>query len=116
MINRKKILCLLLLATLALQIPLSKAQDQELLPPAEAFNLTAWIDGDELVAEYKIATGYYMYRKRFDFTVESSDAPVRFDQAQIPAGKLKHDEFFGETETYREQVTIRLPILFDATV
>jgi thiol:disulfide interchange protein DsbD len=115
MINRKKIFSLLLLATLALQIPLSKAQDQELLPPEEAFNLTAWIDGDELVAEYKIAAGYYMYRKRFDFTVEASDAPVRFDQAQIPAGKLKHDEFFGETETYRKQVTIRLPILFDAT-
>jgi thiol:disulfide interchange protein len=115
MINRKKIFSLLLLATLALQIPLSKAQDQELLPPEEAFNLTAWIDGDELVAEYKIAAGYYMYRKRFDFTVETSDAPVRFDQAQIPAGKLNQDEFFGETETYREQVTIRLPILFDAT-
>ena len=115
MIKRKKIFSLLLLATLALQIPLSKAQDQELLPPEDAFNLTAWIDGDELVAEYKIAAGYYMYRKGFDFTIETSDAPVHFDQAQIPAGKLKHDEFFGETETYREQVTIRLPILFDTT-
>jgi len=116
MIKRKKIFALLLLATLALQSPLSRAQDQELLPPEEAFSLSAWIDGDELVAEYKIAAGYYMYRKRFDFTVETSDAPARFGQAQIPAGKLKYDEFFGETETYREQVTIRLPILFDATL
>jgi thiol:disulfide interchange protein DsbD len=114
MINSKKIFSLLLLAMLALQTPLSQAQDQELLPPEEAFSLSAWMDGDSLVAEYRIAPGYYMYRQRFDFTVENSDAPAGFDVAQIPAGKLKHDEFFGEIETYREQVTIRLPILFDA--
>ena len=104
----------LLLTLLALQGPLVQAQDQELLPPEEAFSLNAWIDGDKLVAEYRIAPGYYMYRERFDFKVESSDAPARFDVAQIPAGKLKHDEFFGEMETYRDRVTIQLPILFDA--
>ncbi|HUV20273.1 MAG TPA: protein-disulfide reductase DsbD [Gammaproteobacteria bacterium] len=104
----------LLLTLLALQGPLVQAQDQELLPPEEAFSLNAWIDGDKLVAEYRIAPGYYMYRERFDFKVESSDAPARFDVAQIPAGKLKHDEFFGEIETYRDRVTIQLPILFDA--
>lgn len=104
----------LLLTLLALQGPLVQAQDQELLPPEEAFSLNAWIDGDKLVAEYRIAPGYYMYRERFDFKIESSDAPARFDVAQIPAGKLKHDEFFGEMETYRDRVTIQLPILFDA--
>ncbi|MDC1288289.1 protein-disulfide reductase DsbD family protein, partial [Gammaproteobacteria bacterium] len=114
MIKREKIFSLLLLAMLALQIQPSWAQDQELLPPEEAFSLSAWIDGDMLVAEYRIAPGYYMYRERFDFKVETSDAPARFDVAQIPAGKLKHDEFFGEIETYRDRVTIQLPILFDA--
>ncbi|MCG6891869.1 MAG: protein-disulfide reductase DsbD [Gammaproteobacteria bacterium] len=104
----------LLLVLLALQGPLAQAQDQELLPPEEAFSLSAWIDGDKLVAEYRIAPGYYMYRERFDFLIESSDAPARFDVAQIPDGKLKHDEFFGEIETYRDRVTIELPILFDA--
>ena len=104
----------LLLVLLALQGPLAQAQDQELLPPEEAFSLSAWVDGDKLVAEYRIAPGYYMYRERFDFLIESSDAPARFDVAQIPDGKLKHDEFFGEIETYRDRVTIELPILFDA--
>jgi thiol:disulfide interchange protein DsbD len=104
----------LLLALLALQVPLAQAQNQELLPPEDAFSLSAWIDGDKLVAEYRIAPGYYMYRERFDFTVESSDAPARFDVAQIPPGKFKHDEFFGDIETYRDRVTIQLPIVFDA--
>ena len=115
MIKRMKIFSLLMLAMLALQVQPSRAQDQELLPPEEAFSLSAWVDGDKLVAEYRIAPGYYMYRERFDFTVETSDAAARFDVAQIPAGKLKHDEFFGEIETYRDRVTIQLPILFAAT-
>ena len=113
MITLKKILGLGLLLAL-LQAPLVQAQDDELLAPEEAFSLKAWIDGDKLVAEYNIAPGYYMYRQRFDFEIETSDAPARFDVAQIPAGKIKNDEFFGEIETYRDRVTIQLPILFDS--
>ncbi len=89
------------------------AQDDELLPPEEAFALRAWVDGDKLVAEYEIAPGYYMYRERFDFQVEQSDRPARFDVASIPPGKIKQDEFFGEVETYRNRVRIELPLLFD---
>jgi thiol:disulfide interchange protein DsbD len=103
------------LLLLLLQGPLVQAQDDELLAPEAAFNLNAWVEGEQLVAEYTIAPGYYMYRQRFDFQIESSDAPARFGVAQIPAGKLKNDEFFGEIETYRDRVTIRLPILSDTT-
>jgi thiol:disulfide interchange protein DsbD len=95
------------------QSPLLQAQEEELLPPEEAFSLSAWVEGDTLVAEYQIAPGYYMYRERFDFQIESSDAPTRFDVAVIPAGKVKEDEFFGKMETYRDNVKIRLPLLFD---
>ena len=100
---------------LLLQISLApaQAQDEELLPPEQAFSLSAWLDGDRLVAEYRIAPGYYMYRERFDFEIMSSDAPARFDDAQIPAGKIKNDEFFGNVEIYRNRVTIQLPIHFE---
>ena len=94
--------------------PLLQAQEEELLPPEEAFSLSAWIEDGALVAEYQIAPGYYMYRERFDFQVDSSDAPARFDVAVIPDGKVKHDEFFGEVETYRNSVRIVLPIIFDS--
>ena len=93
--------------------PLLQAQEEELLPPEEAFSLSAWVEGNDLVAEYQIAPGYYMYRQRFDFQVDSSDAPVRFDVAVIPDGKVKHDEFFGDVETYRNSVRIVLPMIFD---
>jgi thiol:disulfide interchange protein DsbD len=113
MITFTKFIGLSLLLAVLLGPP-AQAQDDELLPPEQAFNLSARVDGDELVAEYRIAPGYYMYRERFDFQIETSDAPARFGTARIPVGKIKNDEFFGEIETYRDQVTIRLPILFDA--
>jgi len=108
----KRIIGIGLLLVLA-HSPLLQAQEEELLPPEEAFSLSAWVEGDTLVAEYQIAPGYYMYRERFDFLVESSDAPTQFDVAVIPAGKIKEDEFFGKMETYRDSVKVRLPLLFD---
>ena len=101
----KQIFGLGLLFLLA-QSPLLQAQEEELLPPEEAFSLSAWIEGDALIAEYQIAPGYYMYRERFDFQIESSDAPARFDVAVLPDGKVKEDEFFGKMETYRNSVKI----------
>ena len=93
--------------------PALGAQEEELLPPDKAFSLSAYMDGNTLVAEFKIAPGYYMYRERFEFLIESSDAAARFDTAIIPKGKIKEDEFFGRTETYRDRVSIRLPVLYE---
>ncbi len=90
---------------------LAVAQDDELLAPEKAFALSAWMENDMLIAEFQIAPGYYMYRERFDFQIESGNA--RFDTAIIPDGKIKNDEFFGDMEIYRDSVRIVLPILFD---
>jgi len=85
------------------------AQSDELLPPEQAFSLVAWMEGDRLVAEYEIAPGYYMYRERFDFQIESGNA--QFDRAILRDGKIKNDEFFGDMEVYRGNLRIVLPIL-----
>ncbi len=104
------ILVFLLISSPALQ---AQEQEEELLPPEQAFALSARMQGDTLIAEYKIAPGYYMYRERFDFQIDSSDAPASFDVALIPNGKIKEDEFFGKMETYRNSVTIKLPLLYE---
>ncbi|MCZ6470871.1 MAG: protein-disulfide reductase DsbD N-terminal domain-containing protein, partial [Gammaproteobacteria bacterium] len=87
------------------------AQSDELLPPEQAFSLVARMDGNDLIAEYDIAPGYYMYRKRFEFSIESADA--HFDSPIMPRGKIINDEFFGDMEVYRGKIEIILPILFD---
>ena len=106
---------LILLLSLGLNLGPAKAQDDELLPPEQAFELRAWVEGDTLIADYQIAPGYYMYRERFEYEIEDTDASTRFADARIPAGKIKTDEFFGETEVYRDAVRIELPLLFDGS-
>ncbi len=91
-----------------------QAQEEELLPPEQAFALTAWMQDNSVIAEYRIAPGYYMYRERFAFEIEASDTPARFGAASMPPGKIMEDEFFGKMETYRERVRIELPVVFDA--
>jgi len=66
---------------------------QEFLPPDEAFKTQAALDNGEVVLEWDIAPGYYLYRKEFAVTADGETLPAEF-----PAGTMIHDEFFGETE------------------
>ncbi len=98
---------LILIACLGL-LPNSYAQDEELLAPEKAFSLQARVENNTVIAEYKIAPGYYMYREAFRFDLESDG--VSFAEVIVPDGKIKHDEFFGDVEIYRDQVAIQLPL------
>jgi len=83
--------------------------DSDLLPVEEAFALEASASGsDRIVARWNIADGYYLYRSKFRFSTDTDG--VRLGEASYPAGKIKQDEFFGEIETYRDQVAIEIPV------
>lgn len=88
----------------------SLAQQNELLPPEQAFALQAWVEGDTVKAEYNIADGYYMYREAFQFNLDSDGAILA--AINVPDGETKHDEFFGDVEIYRKRVTITLPLQY----
>ena len=101
-------LFLLLSATLS---PLSGVaqQDSKLLPAEEAFKFRAsLVNPNTIKAVWTIAEGYYMYRSKFGFTT----GPVQgvLGNPRYPAGTIKHDEYFGEVETYTDSVRIALPI------
>ena len=85
-------------------------EEPEFLPVDEAFILSAELDGDgALVAHWKIADGYYLYRHRFAFkTREGAGAQV--GAATIPPGKAKVDEYFGEVEVYYGQARASAPV------
>ena len=81
----------------------------DLLPPHEAFALSARaLDASTLEARFNVVDGYYLYRDKLKFSVSAS-TPVGVT-AELPPGKLKHDEFFGDSETYRGLVVVRLPL------
>jgi thiol:disulfide interchange protein DsbD len=81
----------------------------ELLPPEQAFRFSARALNDRtLEARFVIADGYYLYRDKFKFAVTPEGAVLGVPD--LPAGKIKTDEFFGKMETYRGTLVVRLPL------
>ena len=82
--------------------------DFELLEPGVAFGASASaIDAQTLQIDFAIADGYYLYHDKFRFT--STTAGITLGDPLIPAGQVKVDEFFGEVETHRNAISIRVP-------
>ncbi len=85
------------------------AADAELLPPEQAFRYSARaLDTRTLEARFVIADGYYLYRDKFSFAVAPDGAVL--GAPEMPAGKIKTDQFFGKVETYRGTVVVKLPL------
>jgi thiol:disulfide interchange protein DsbD len=83
------------------------AREPELLPPEQAFRFSARaLDARTLEARFDVVDGYYLYRDKLAFTA----APATVSGAELPAGLRKHDEFFGDVDTYRGRVVVKLPL------
>jgi thiol:disulfide interchange protein DsbD len=104
----------LLLLAFALAAPaaaqLKLGGTDNLLEPEKAFRFSARaLDASSVEVTFAIADGYYMYRERFKFTADGNPA-VRLGAPEFPRGLAHKDEFFGETQVYRKNVRIRLPV------
>lgn len=98
----------LLLSLLLLVSGLAHSAEPELLEPQQAFRFAARLkDARSIEVTYQIAPGYYMYRDKFQFSLAPQEA--KLGMPQLPPGKKKHDEFFGEVETYRGDLSIVVP-------
>jgi thiol:disulfide interchange protein DsbD len=81
----------------------------DLLEPDQAFRFSARALGsDSIEVRYQVARGYYLYRDKFQFTV--TPPSVEVGAPELPPGVRKKDEFFGEVETYRGELRIKLPV------
>ena len=85
---------------------LAQANAADLLEPEQAFRFSAQqADANHLEVRYQIADGYYMYRERFKFSLDGGTLGT----PQFPAGKMHADPTFGQVETYRNEVRVKLP-------
>jgi thiol:disulfide interchange protein DsbD len=97
------------LAVALLWPPLLPAANVDLLPPEQAFRFSARaLDDRTLEARFAIADGYYLYRDKLKFAVTPEAATL--GAPELPAGKIKTDEFFGKVETYRGTLVVKLPL------
>lgn len=87
----------------------ASAAGGDLLPAEQAFRFSARaLDDHTLEVRFKIADGYYLYRDKFKFAVTPQGAML--GAPDLPAGKVKTDEFFGKVETYRGTLVVKLPL------
>lgn len=99
---------LLLFLTLLLAGPLQANPfdvKPDFLPVDQAFVLTHDRQPDgQMRLYFQIKPGYYLYQKRLKF----DGLPVE-QHPQLPAALNHHDEFFGDSAVYRDQLQLLLP-------
>ncbi|MEM7082267.1 MAG: protein-disulfide reductase DsbD [Pseudomonadota bacterium] len=102
-----------LLALLAiLTLPLSSAEEPDLLRATEAFQYSTSSQPDAVIVNWNIAPEYYLYRSRMRF--ESTTDGVTLGEPRMRKGKIKTDEFFGEQEVFRGNLRVEIPYQGDA--
>lgn len=91
----------------AVSAPALAVDEKDLLPVDDAFVLSAAAPGpDRIAVSWKVAKGYYLYRHRISV---KTDAGFLAQPLQLPKGKAYKDEFFGDVETYHDDVSAILP-------
>lgn len=84
-------------------VPALAFTEADLLPVDQAFALSARADDrGSIELQWKIADGYYLYRHRISTKVIGPG--FNAGPLTLPDGHKKHDEFFGDVETYRGQL------------
>ena len=87
--------------TMATEIPKNQP---EFLSPEKAFIVSHEIINDKQIKiNWEIQPGYYLYMGMFEF--KSLDESNKIQKVEMPEGKKKTDEFFGEVDIYYYSVS-----------
>lgn len=98
----------LLLSLFLLLFSVLTHAENGLLPADEAFGFKAKVVNDEILLNWDVAQGYYLYKEKIKI---SSDFSKQLGIAKFPKAKVKNDEFFGKIGVYRNNVVVTVPVL-----
>jgi len=74
--------------------------EEDFLSPDEAFKLElAKQDHQTLIAQFKVAPGYYLYKQRIKFIIKDA-GNGSISAVNLPVGETKDDPNFGKQEVY----------------
>nr|WP_216662320.1 protein-disulfide reductase DsbD [Halomonas venusta] len=85
----------------------SSSNQSDFLPVLEAFQPTAWHDGNAIYIGVDIADDYYLYRHQF--SVSSKTDAVSLDEPLLPQGTFTTDEFMGDVYVFRDRLVFETP-------
>lgn len=78
----------------------------QFLTSQEAFAFSSQQKNGALALNWQIAEGYYLYQKEISLTPQNAT----LGQWQFPQAERYHDEFFGDVDIFRQQLTLNVPI------
>lgn len=82
-------------------------KEDEFLSPDIAFKLDLTAkDASNLTANFKVASGYYLYKNRIQF----KDASGKVFDAVLPIAEIKEDKNFGKMEVYHHDFSANIPL------
>ena len=89
---------------------LDGADEENILDPDQAFVLSTRSENGQLIAEWKIADGHYMYRDKIKI-IPADDSNITTGALQLSPGEEKEDPYFGKIYVYHHQANARLPVI-----
>jgi thiol:disulfide interchange protein DsbD len=72
----------------------------------QAFTFDFSQKGSDLALNWQIRDGYYLYRQKIDIVAENATLAAFI----LPKGIAHHDEFFGDSEIYKNNLNIAIPL------
>lgn len=97
----------LFFTALSAQAGLFDKKTPEFLKAEEAFQFSATPQGENLLLDWRIADGYYLYKKEISVIAEKG----KVGELQFPQGEMHQDEFFGKVEIFRDNLNVVVPLL-----
>ena len=86
------------------------ANDMLVLDPRDAFRLSGGLKSPETVALiFNIKERHYLYKSKFK--IIPMPESIQIGDPIYPASETHTDEFFGETEIFRNKATILVPLI-----
>ena len=83
------------------------ASEDTFLSPDVAFKLELVAkDASNLTANFKVVSGYYLYKNRIQF----KDASGKILAASLPTAEIKEDKNFGKMEVYHHDFSANIPL------
>ncbi len=84
-------------------------EQQTFLDVNEAFKLQIIAEqSNQLSAVFEIAEGYYLYRDKIQI---ESEPLSKIQRVELPLGKIKHDEYFGEVTVFTDSFSV--PVILE---
>ena len=85
---------------------LGGTKQEAFLPPDQEFGLEVSVrDGRTLLAAFKVAPGYYLYRDKVSLSIKGASAKsagIKISGISMPEGEIKHDANFGDTAVFHQ--------------